>query len=152
MKPTKFKDQNATLGKPKTMTDEECSSLDIKRTENGGHPAMESVWELDDAELAMIQKSRRVRIGIVGTMHPPIYMKVEEPEPDAVAFEEVKKESDMLNWDAAIAHLTDAKNQFEAIGPDGSLALNRSILPLLRRFEANERSTELYNEIMEIEL
>lgn len=80
MKGVTFKDQTGELGRPSLMTDEECSSLPIKRITGGKYPAIESVWELSEEELQTIIKSKRVRIGILGTGMPPIYMQAEPSE------------------------------------------------------------------------
>ncbi len=61
------------------MSDEECHSLPAKVTITGGHPAIESVWELSDEEIKLIVNSKRIRLGILGQGMPPVYMSV-EPE------------------------------------------------------------------------
>lgn len=77
MKGVNFKDETGSLSKPQTMTAEECNSLPIKRTKNGKYPAIESVWELTDEELAVITKSKRIRLGIIGDGMPPVYIEAE---------------------------------------------------------------------------
>lgn len=72
-----FKDQNFVFGKPGDMTDEECSSLPVKKTTNGNFPAIESVWEFSDEELQIMMKSKRIRLGIIGHGIPPIYISAE---------------------------------------------------------------------------
>lgn len=80
MKGVEFKDQTRVLGKPEKMSDNECSSLPVKDTENAGYPSLESVWELSDEELAMVNKSKRIRLGILGKGMPPVYIAVEQNE------------------------------------------------------------------------
>lgn len=81
-----FKDENRIFGKPSSMTDDECYDLPCKMTTNGKFPAVESVWQLSDEEIAMIIKSKRIRLGIIGGGMPPTYIQVEPvdnliPEP-----------------------------------------------------------------------
>lgn len=80
MKGVKFKDQTCEFGKPSNMADDECSPLSVKKTTNGGYPSLESVWEISDEELAIIIKSKRIRLGILGHGMPPVYMMAENPE------------------------------------------------------------------------
>jgi hypothetical protein len=92
MRPIQFKGQTNVLAKPKDMTDEECNALPVQMTKNGEHPCMESVWELTEEDLAVIKISKCVRLRVIGTMHPPIYMEVERIEHDAVEFQETIKD------------------------------------------------------------
>lgn len=84
MRGVKFKDQTGEMGKPSNMTDEECYSLPIKRTKNGGYDVLESVWELTDEELAIVNKTKRVRLGILGRGMPPVYLGAELPSPQDI--------------------------------------------------------------------
>lgn len=79
MKGVPFKDMTGEIGKPNSMSAEECSSLPIKRTTNGNYQAIESVWELSEEELIMIKESKRIRIGIIGNGMQPIYIAAEPP-------------------------------------------------------------------------
>lgn len=78
MKGVKFKDQTNILNKPENMADEECYALPVKITTNGEYPAIESVWELSDDDLELINKTKRIRIGIIGNTMTPIYLLVEK--------------------------------------------------------------------------
>lgn len=80
MKGVTFKDQNCVFGKPENMTDEECSSLPVKRTYKDGYDSLESVFELSDEELEIIKKSKRIRLGIIGQGMPPVYLQAEPPK------------------------------------------------------------------------
>lgn len=77
MQPVSFKDQTKVLGKPESMTDEECSALPIKENMNGNYPSLESVWELSDQDLKVIMESKRIRLGILGKGMPPVYLLAE---------------------------------------------------------------------------
>lgn len=77
MKGVPFKDQNGIMHKPDAMKDSECSSLHVKKTSSGGYPATESVFELSDEELAIINQSKRIRLGILGSGMPPVYLDAE---------------------------------------------------------------------------
>lgn len=56
----------------------------------------------------------------------------------------------MLNWEEAENYLYVMKKAYEDIGWNGSFALSLVINPLVKRFEAGERTTELHEEIMSI--
>ena len=80
MKGVPFKDANKVFGKPSEMTDDECNSLPVKITTNDKYPAIESVWEMSDEELAMINKSKRIRNGVLGRGLQPMYVTSEQNE------------------------------------------------------------------------
>lgn len=74
MKGVEFKAQNATLGKPQSMTDEECYSLPIRRANWNQYQSVESVWELTDDEIKHIKKSKRIVLSVLGITHPPLHI------------------------------------------------------------------------------
>ena len=78
MKGVEFKDQTNVLGKPESMSNEDCSSLPVKVAKNGEYQSLESVWELSDEELELINKTKRIRLGILGSSIPPVYLQVEK--------------------------------------------------------------------------
>jgi hypothetical protein len=81
MKSITFPGYSRIIGKPQNMTDEECGSLVVRDTLNDGWPAMESVWELSDEDLKMINKTKKVILMVVGHVHPPVSVCVwHEPE------------------------------------------------------------------------
>lgn len=82
MQGVKFKDQNAVFGKPATMSEAECGSLPVKITQKDNYAVIESVWELSEEEVRTIVNSKRIRLGVLGTGIPPMYMIVEPPEKD----------------------------------------------------------------------
>lgn len=58
---------------------------------------------------------------------------------------------DGLNWDKAESRLYYSKQAYEKV-PTGLFALAVKIFPLVQRYESGERTEELYNEIMDLEL
>lgn len=84
MKPVKFPESNAVLRKPESMTDEECSALDIFRTNDG---RCISCWELTGEELMEVLKTKRVWVEVhSGATQPPIYIGTSNPfKPDIEA-------------------------------------------------------------------
>ncbi len=75
-----FKGQTKVMGKPSSMTDEECYGLPVQETTNGNYPALESVWQLTDEDLKIIIESKRIRLGILGVGMPPVYLIAEPKE------------------------------------------------------------------------
>lgn len=58
----------------------------------------------------------------------------------------------MLDWDKAEEHLSTAESAYAEIGSAGYFALTYVIRPLRDRFNKGERTTELYDLIMDIAL
>jgi len=76
MKPIEFKEQNKILGKPDSMTDEECGSLPVFSDRN----QCISCWELTDEEIEKIKETKCVWIGVMsGHTQPPIFLAVDTP-------------------------------------------------------------------------
>lgn len=78
MKGVNFKDQTGEHTKPSFMTDDECYSLPTKKTINGNYPVIESVWELTEEDLKLINKSKRIRVGLVSKVQCPMYIHIEK--------------------------------------------------------------------------
>lgn len=57
----------------------------------------------------------------------------------------------MYDWDEVKKYLDTIRQRYTDIGMSGLPALQAVINPLLIRFEKGERTTELYNEIMELQ-
>ena len=55
------------------------------------------------------------------------------------------------NWNEAKEHLYYIKSAYEEIGWTGTFAIALTINPLIERFEAGERTNDLYDKIMELE-
>lgn len=57
-----------------------------------------------------------------------------------------------MDWDKAVKHLEECERAYSEIGSAGYFALNIVIRPLRDRYNRGERTEELYNEIMGLEL
>ena len=69
MNPVRFPEVNRILGKPETMTDDECQSLPVH---TDGKICV-SCWELTDEELADLVKTRRLWLLVYsGHTQPPV--------------------------------------------------------------------------------
>lgn len=76
MKPIEFKEQSKVLGKPESMTDEECSSLPVY---SDGAQCV-SCWKLSDEEIKLISETGCMYVGVLsGSTQPPIWLTVESP-------------------------------------------------------------------------
>lgn len=76
MIPVDFPQRNRVLEKPKGMTDEECSDLEIF---TDGKVCV-SCWQLNKEELELIQKTGKVYLVVVsGKTQPPVSLHVESP-------------------------------------------------------------------------
>lgn len=62
------------------------------------------------------------------------------------------EQGESVDWVEALTHLRTAEEIYASIGTAGMLSLVRVIAPLRDRYNAGERSKELYAEIMQIEL
>jgi hypothetical protein len=75
MKPIKFKEQNSDLQKPKSMTDEECSSLPCFRD---GKQVV-SKWELNEEEKKHVAENGFIWVRVYGgSTQPPIGLEATE--------------------------------------------------------------------------
>lgn len=73
MKPVEFKEQNVILGKPESMTDEECEQLPIF---TNGEQCI-SCWEVTEEELKEIVETKRIWVSVLsGSTQPPICLSV----------------------------------------------------------------------------
>lgn len=76
MKPIEFKEQNKVLGKPESMTDEECGSLPV--FSNGAECI--SCWQFTEEEIQKLIETKQIWIGVVsGQTQPPIFLSVDTP-------------------------------------------------------------------------
>ena len=76
MRPVEFDEQNGTLSKPPSMTDEECLPLPVFRD---GKDVI-SCWELNKEDLEEINKTGKIYLGILsGNTQPPVWLSVENP-------------------------------------------------------------------------
>lgn len=77
MKPIKFKGQNKELGKPDSMTDEECGSLPVF---NNGIQSI-SCWQCESfIERIKFLLTGKMWLGVYfGLTQPPVYLSVHKP-------------------------------------------------------------------------
>jgi len=72
MKPIKFKQSNTELSKPESMTDEECSSLPVCRTDDG---TCISCWKASFLDRVKFLFHGKIWLGVVsGTTQPPVWL------------------------------------------------------------------------------
>ncbi len=61
-------------------TDGDCSHLPIRdMLVNGNTPSMHSLWEPTAEELEWLNAGAKVRLMIVGNIHPPVMVSVDLP-------------------------------------------------------------------------
>lgn len=75
MLPTDFKYRNLYLGKPKTMTDEECTSLPVW---TDGEQFI-SFWRFSKEDLEEVNRTGGIYTRINSAIHPPIELTTECP-------------------------------------------------------------------------
>lgn len=80
MEPVRLQDYDRVLGKPKSMTDEQCVELRIRietRELEGEHyRVMCSYWKPSAEELNALKAGASIEIGVLGIQHPPIMIGV----------------------------------------------------------------------------
>ena len=74
MVPTSFDESNQVLARPPNMTAEECVPLSVWMGDHNNIPTVVSCWKVTAEELAEINKTGRVWIGIAGLTMPPIWI------------------------------------------------------------------------------
>jgi len=76
VKPVKFNEMNTTLGRPKTMTDEECGPLHIY---NDGKISV-SCWRAGFTEWIRILFTGKIWLGVhFGQSQPPVFLVAKKP-------------------------------------------------------------------------
>lgn len=72
MKPIQFKQSNVELSKPESMTDEQCSSLPICRTDEG---TCISCWKASFWDRVKFLFHGKIWLGVVsGHTQPPVWL------------------------------------------------------------------------------
>lgn len=74
--PVKFQGANHTLGAPKGMEEEVLQlpcRVPITREED---QVIQSCWELTDDEVEYICRHKKIRLTVIGLIHPPIALHV----------------------------------------------------------------------------
>ena len=77
--PSDFEESNCVLSRPDSISDEECGPLCVCRTVQGELPVVVSCWKLTAEELAEINRTGRVWLGIVGETMPPAWIAGHRP-------------------------------------------------------------------------
>jgi hypothetical protein len=78
MTPHKHPNNNAMLGAPEGVPDEECSALPITRVQFANDtPAVVSYWTPSEAERGLIAQGAAVRLCVWGTTHAPLHVGVD---------------------------------------------------------------------------
>lgn len=77
MVPIEFPEQNGCLGKPESMSDEECTPLPVYRDGN----QCVSCWQLSDEEIIrLIQNDGKIYLCVLsGITQPPVWLAVDNP-------------------------------------------------------------------------
>ncbi len=76
MKPIRFKESTTTLGRPRSMTDEECGSLPVFRDDH----RFVSCWKGDWKERLKFLFTGKVWLGVVTQgQQPPVWNTVHKP-------------------------------------------------------------------------
>ena len=80
MIPVEFPEQNKIYGKPKDMTDEECSSLSVWQGKtSAGRDAIISKWMPNVDDIAAINRGEGIFIEIMCPVMIPISVYTENP-------------------------------------------------------------------------
>ncbi len=80
MLPVEFPQKNFTFQKPTTMTDEQCSSLDVfKGNDDNGQSVIISKWMPNKEDIEAINRGEGVWLWIVGEGMPPVILDTENP-------------------------------------------------------------------------
>lgn len=75
-----FDESNAVLGRPQSMTDDECQALCVCRTQTeDGQPVVISCWKVTAEELAEIQRTGRIWLMLWGQTMPPAFVTGQKP-------------------------------------------------------------------------
>lgn len=75
-----FHEANCEFGKPKDMTDEQCSSLPVwKGLDKDGQPVIITKWQLSKEDLEEVAQTGVIYIQIAGHGMPPIAPFTENP-------------------------------------------------------------------------
>ena len=81
MKGIPFPEQDVVLGAPVDWDEEKngpCDGLPVQRVLTEGLPAMRSVWAFTPEERAAIARGANIELGVIGTVHPPVWLAVLE--------------------------------------------------------------------------
>lgn len=75
MLPTDFEGTNIVLGKPDSMTDEQCSSIKAyKGIDGDGYPFFLTAWQLSKEDLEAVNNGRPIMLKMLGNVFYPVSM------------------------------------------------------------------------------
>ena len=80
MIPIDFKEKTMTIGKPESVHPDDCCSLHVQVGEENGFPMLTSCWELDDADIDALIKTRKVWLTILHNVHPMVMVTPVNPQ------------------------------------------------------------------------
>lgn len=75
MKPSAFPQANMILTKPPDMSDEQCGSLQVHRSDG----QFISCWSLTWRDMIRLLWTRRIWLWVLSDAHPPVAIQVESP-------------------------------------------------------------------------
>ena len=80
MNPVKFEQANVLMERPPHLTAEQCADLPVCITKNTDNlPVVISCWQITEAELKQLKKTRRLYLGVMGVTMPPVFIDTESP-------------------------------------------------------------------------
>lgn len=80
MRPVNFDQSNFVFQKPEGMTDEQCTELNVCKTNHSdGQPVIVSCWEFSKEDLDEIAKTGKIWLLINGHGMPPVSLEAENP-------------------------------------------------------------------------
>lgn len=80
MNHTQFKESNLLLGKPSSMTDEECGSLHVHHDKNSRPPQYISCWTGSWKERLRFLFTGKIWLGVLSyESQPPVYLTIDNP-------------------------------------------------------------------------
>jgi len=89
VRPINFKESNLELGRPASMTEEECRSLHVHRCKDG---RLISCWKLTPEEIEKVAKTGEIWLHVWGGItQPPVALEVENPFREATDEEAEEK-------------------------------------------------------------
>lgn len=84
MKPIRLLNASRTLA----TGQDEYNDLDIMDADVGGQNCMFSVWGLTEEELKALNEGGKIQLGIMGGVHPPVMLLVQNENAGIVGVEE----------------------------------------------------------------
>jgi hypothetical protein len=80
MNAVKFEQANVLMKRPPNMTEEQCADVPVCVTKGqSGIPVVISCWQLTEADIKQLRKTRRLYLGVMGTTMPPVFLDPESP-------------------------------------------------------------------------